>query len=224
MGCRGMLRVLGVVAGAAVTFSPAALADDFFPPGTIGPIDGPTYAYDIYASPFFHASQYDGLYNVMDGDDSLGQFTNTSTYFISPYQPFGVWFSDSKDVISDSTYAGLADGATQDHFSVDTLTLTGNLVLFGNEYYDNPGIATSDYLTLFGTRFPLWDITYDAAGGAATEPGGLGDLFGVDPSSLGDLLGVDPGGLGDLFGLDPSALTDFLGIDPGGLADFAALF
>jgi hypothetical protein len=213
MNRHGMLRVLGVVAGAAVTFSPAALADDLFPPGTIGPIGGPTYAYDINASPFFHASQYDGLYNVMDGDDSLGQFTDTSTYFISPYQPFGVWFSDSKDVISDSTYAGLADGATQDHFSVDTLTLTGYLVLFGNEYYDNPGIATSDYLTLFGARFPLWDITLDATAGASTDPGGLGELFGVNLSALTDA-----------FGIDPSALTDFLGIDPGGLADFAALF
>lgn len=180
MNRHGMLLVLGAVAGAALGFSPAALADDdqlLYPPGTIGPIGGPTDVQNVDASPFFYYHQETDLYNVLNGDNLLGQFTNTHSFFESPYQPFGVWFSDSKDVISDSTYAGLANGATQDNTAFSTLALNGAfLVLLANSYVNNPGIATSDILTVFGLPITLWDVPADTAGSAAVDPSWLTDL------------------------------------------------
>lgn len=177
MSCRGIVVALAAAAlGSALGVTPAAYADDdqlLYPPGTIGPIGGPTDVQTIDASPFFEYHQESGLYNVLDGGNSLGQFTDMHSYFISPYQPFGVWFSDTHDVISDSTYAGLADGATQDNATVSTLGLTGVLVLLENDYVNNPGIATSDFVTLFGVTFPLWDIPADTTSSAALGVAGL---------------------------------------------------
>jgi hypothetical protein len=38
--------------------------------------------------------------------------------------------------------------------------------LLGNDYVNNPGIATSDLVTLFGGTFTLWDIPADVTPGA----------------------------------------------------------
>ncbi|WIM88322.1 hypothetical protein PT015_02070 [Candidatus Mycobacterium wuenschmannii] len=222
--------VVGAMAATAIGFSPLALADDFFPPGT-DQIGDRTYIADVFNEPFYRYAEYSTPYEVLSGDESLGQFTSTSTYFLSPYQPFGIWTLFQSELISDSSYSGLADGATHQDLSFSTLTLTGLLTLFSSDYYDNPGIGTSLDISFFGgPDIPIWDITYDTAGGAATDPGGLGDLLGMDFSSLGDWFGSSVDGLGNLFdpsgllGIDPGAFADFVGFDPTGLTVLAGLF
>jgi hypothetical protein len=43
---------------------------------------------------------------------------------------------------------------------------TGVTERLGNDYVSNPGIATSDLVTLLGGTFTLWDIPADVTRGA----------------------------------------------------------
>lgn len=243
----GLLYLAGAVAATAMAFSPAAVADELFPPGT-EQIGDRTYIANLYEQPFYRYSEWYAPYQVLDGnDESLGEFTNTSVYYVAPYQPWGIWTVFNSDVISDSSYPELSDGATQQSLSFWTITFPYlQTLLFDANYYDNPGFATSFDVSFYGgpglvlfdaayydspeigtsldvsffggPSIPIWDITYDAAGGAATGSAGLGDLFGGDLGSLGDLFDLD-----GLLGLDPGSVTDVLGLDPAGLADLAGL-
>jgi len=71
----------------------------------------------------------------------------------------------------------------------------------------------------FGNTYYRTPDKYHTAGGAAADPGGLGDIFGLDLSSLSDWFGGDLSGLGDLFNpdgllaIDPSGVADFLGVE-----------
>ena len=171
---RSMVIVLGAAAaaiGAALSASPAAYADDNQLiddiSGLRGPIGEPTNVQSIDASPFFGYGTESNLWHVVDTDGNLiGQFTDTTTSFGSPDPPFGVWMSDYQDVISNSTYAGLSNGATEENTGLYTLGLTGVTELLGNVYINNPGIATTDLVTLFGGTFTLWDIPADVTPGA----------------------------------------------------------
>lgn len=197
MNCRHVVFAIG----AALFTSPVAYADDtLFPPGTIGPIGDPTNVQHIDASPFFEYKQEDDIYHVLDDGNLLGQFTDTRSFFESPYQPFLLTFLDEKDVISDSTYAGLADGATQ-QYSAWTLWGLGPTVLYADNFLNNPGIetndllqilgvfvnsyisddtGTSDVVTLFGQSFTLFDFpAVPAAGVDLLDSSWLTDLAGL---------------------------------------------
>jgi hypothetical protein len=168
MSRRGIAIVLAAAAGAlgaALSASPAAYADDdqlLYPPGTLGPIGEPTNVQNIDGSPLFDYHQESDLYDVVSG----GQFTDTHSFFEAPDQPFGAWTMDTQDVISNSRYAGLANGAIEDNTGLYAQGLTGVTELLGNDYVDNPGIATSDLVTLLGGTFTLWDIPADVTPGA----------------------------------------------------------
>jgi len=173
MSRRGIAIVLGAAAaalGAALSASPAAYADDdqlLDISGLRGPIGEPTNVQTIDASPLFGYGTESNLWHVVDADGNLiGQFTDMSTNFGSPDPPFGVWMADDQDVISNSTYAGLANGATEENTGLYALGLTGVTELLGNDYVNNPGIATSDLVTLLGGTFTLWDIPADVTPGA----------------------------------------------------------
>lgn len=195
MGRRGMLLVLGVAAAAvsaALSASPAAYADDdqlLNIPGLFGPIGNPTNVQNFDLPPLFGYGQEDNLFNVEDSNNTvIGSFTDTSSGFSTPFFGAGnlppLFFGTSQDVISNSTYAGLADGAEE----IDSrlVTFVGiptinfqTLILLGNDYVNNPGIATSDTLTLFNLPIQLWDIPADTAGGAAVDSSWLTDLAGL---------------------------------------------
>lgn len=197
---------VGAALGAALFVSPAAYAESsLFPPGALGPIGNPANVQDVDASPFFEYKQADYLYNVVDsGNNVIGQFSDTHSFFESPYQPFGVWYSETKDVISDSTVAGLANGATQDDAAWQALGLTGFQVLASSHYVNNPGVeteylfqiplifandyvsnasGTSDVVGLFGQSFTLFDFPAPAAAGAV-DTDWLTDLAALFGSGL----------------------------------------
>jgi len=168
MSRQGIAIVVGAAAaalGAALSVSPAAYADDdqlLDIAGLLGPIGEPTNVQNIDGSPLFDYHQESDLYDVASG----GQFTDAHTFFEAPYQPFGIWMMDTQDVISNSTYAGLANGAIEDNTGLYAQGLTGVTELLGNDYVSNPGIATSDLVTLLGGTFTLWDIPADVTPGA----------------------------------------------------------
>jgi hypothetical protein len=168
MICRGIVVALGAAAAAlcaAPGGAPAAYADDdqlLDISGLRGPIGEPTNVHTIDGSPFFEYHQESDLYNVVSG----GQFTDTHSFFEAPYQPFGLWMMDTQDVISNSTYVGLENGAIEDNTGLYAQGLTGVTELLGNDYVNNPGIATSDLVTLLGGTFTLWDIPADVTPGA----------------------------------------------------------
>jgi hypothetical protein len=207
MGCRHIAFALGAAVGAglgaALFTSPVAYATatDLFPPGTIGPIGEPTNVQDVDASPFFEYKQSDLLYNVVDNGNTVGQFTDSSSFFESPYQPFLLTFLDQKDVISDSTYAGLADGATQE-YTAWTLWGLGPTVLYAHNYLYNPGIETNDLIQIIG---------------------GFGNQYISDATGTSDVLTV----FGQSFTLFDSPAVPAAGaelLDSSWLADLAALF
>lgn len=176
---------------AALLTSAAAYADDdqlLDITGLRGPIGLPTNVVNDPVFPLFSYHQEDDAYQVVNNSNTvIGSFTDTHSTFETPY--FGstlppLFFENNEDVVSNSTYSGLADGATESNSQLVTFAGIpgidfGTLVLFGNDYVNNPGIATSDTLTLFNAPIPLWDIPADAAGGAALDSGGLTDLAGL---------------------------------------------
>lgn len=212
MSCRHVVVVFGAAAGAllgaALFATPVSYAqpqDDLFPPGTLGPIGEPTNVESFNLSPFFGYGQQSNLYHVVDNGTVTGQFTDTTTSFESPNPPFGVWYLETKDVISDSTAAGLSNGATEDDASWQMLGITGLTVLASSHYLTNPGVeteyqfqiplifendyvsnasGTSDIVGLFGQSFTLFDFPAASAVGADT----------VDANWLTDLAALfDPG-------------------------------
>ncbi|HEU0192475.1 MAG TPA: hypothetical protein VFR17_14600 [Mycobacterium sp.] len=176
---------------AALGGTPTASADDLGLldiPGLRGPIGPPTNVQTIDGDPFFGYRQEDELYNVVNNSNNvIGSFTDTNTTFGSPSIPPNlppIYLADSTDVISNSTYSGLANGATE--INDRLITFVGipginfmTLVLLGNDYVNNPGIATSDTVTLFNAPFTLWDSPADTASAAAADSSGLTDLAGL---------------------------------------------
>lgn len=162
----------GAVAGAALFTSPVAHADDdqlLGISGLVGPIGGPTNVVNMNDLLFTY-HQEDDLDQVRDGANVIGQFTDTHSSLLPesvPGVPFLLGFFDSNDVISASTYAGLADGATEQFTG---LGIAGpdfpSFLLLGNDYVNNPGIATSDVLTVLTVPIQLWDIPADPVAGA----------------------------------------------------------
>lgn len=163
----------GAVAGAALFTSPVAYADDdqlLDISGLQGPIGEPTNVVNMNELLYTYR-QEDDLYQVVNDGNVIGQFTDTpSSLIVAPLGytvPVFLGFFDIKDVISDSTYAGLADGATQQDMA---LVVIGPefypFTILGNDIVNNTGIATSDVLTVFDVPIQLWDIPADTAAGA----------------------------------------------------------
>jgi len=165
----------GAVAGAALFTSPVAYADDDqllnIPgnPGLVGPIGGPTNVVNMNDLLFTY-HQEDDLDQVRNGANVIGQFTDTHSELSPasvPGDPFLFGLIDSSDVISNSTYPGLADGATQQFLGLALASPDFPPIVFlANNFVDNPGIATSDVLTVLNVPIQLWDIPADTAAGA----------------------------------------------------------
>ena len=162
----------GAVAGAALFTSPVAHADDdqlLGISGLVGPIGGPTNVVNMNDLLFTY-HQEDDLDQVRNGGNVIGQFTDTHSAITPesvPTLPFLFGFFDSNDVISASTYAGLADGATQQFIGLGIIGPDfPPFLLLGNDIVTNPGIATSDVFTVLNASIPLWDIPADPAAGA----------------------------------------------------------
>lgn len=180
----------GAVVGAALFASPAAYADDdelLNISGLSGPIGQPTNVQNVLDPPLFIYHQEDDAYQVVNSSDSvIGQFTDTHSGFASPATPPFLWPLELEvhhDVISNSTYSGLADGATETNTGLFIFTnipiqgvgdVTGELV--GNDYVNDPGIANSDILWLLNVPITLWDVPVDPAAGAAADSSWLADL------------------------------------------------
>lgn len=211
MNARNVVLAFGVAAaalGAVLFTSPAASANDtnppgypqdsLFPPGTTGPIGDPTNVQNVDFLGFgYH--QEDDLYHVVTGGNLVGQFTDSHSFVVipSPTVVLLPYFDDTKDVIADSTYPGLADGATQETANWGIGGPDVPIPLITTFYLNNPGIeteyffrmpeftndylisatGTSDVVTLFGQAFTLFDYPAAPAAGA--------DL--VDSSWLTDL-------------------------------------
>jgi hypothetical protein len=180
MDPRRAVIAVGIAAGAVVVgamfTSPVANADDDqllsvpYYPGLVGPIGGPTNVVNMNDLLFLYHQEVD-LDQVRDGANVIGQFTDTNTTIEpalipgDPFLTFGLLYGN--DVISDSTYPGLADGASQQFLglvfaSPDFLPFA----FLANNFVDNPGIATSDVLTVLNLPIQLWDIPADPAAGA----------------------------------------------------------
>lgn len=205
MNVRNVVLAFGAAAaalGAALFTSPTACADDtnppgypqdsLFPPGTTGPIGDPTNVQSVSFLVGYHHE--DDLYHVVTDGNLVGQFTDSHSFVVipSPTVVLLPFFQDTKDVISDSTYPGLADGATQETVNWGIGGPDVPIPLITTFYLNNPGIeteyffrmpeftndylisatGTSDVVTLFGQAFTLFD--YPAAG--AVDPSWLTDL------------------------------------------------
>lgn len=162
----------GAVIGAALFTSPLANADDdrlLDISGLIGPIGGPTNVVNMNEL-LFSYHQEDDLYQVLNGGNVIGQFTDTQSELSPasvPGVPFLFGLIYGNDVISASTYPGLADGATQQFLGLGLASPDfPPFVFLANNFVDNPGIATSDVLTVLNVPMQLWDIPADPAAGA----------------------------------------------------------
>src|SRR5947209_15336415 len=114
----GLGIAAGAVVAAALFTSSGAYADDdqlLDISGLKGPIGEPTNVVKMDELLFTYRQQ-DDLYQVLNDGNVIGQFTDTHSALVPdpvPGVPFLFGLIDSNDVISASTYAGLADGATQ---------------------------------------------------------------------------------------------------------------
>lgn len=171
MSYRHLLIALGAAVGAglgaALFASPMAYADDLdnllYPPA-FGPIGSPTNVHNINGDPFFGYNQADNLYHVLDNGNVIGQFTDTHSGFGLPGQLvlFLPGFLDESDTISNSTYAGLADGATQNYAGLFIQGFSSNSEIMTSFSLNNPGIETQNYFSLFNSFQNLY--TSDATG------------------------------------------------------------
>lgn len=168
----GLGIAVGAVVAAALFTSPGAYADDdqlLDISGLKGPIGEPTNVVNMNDLLFTYR-QEDDLYQVLNGGNVIGQFTDTHSELSPesvPGVPFLFGLLYGNDVISASTYPGLADGATQQFLGLALASPDfPPFVFLANNFVDNPGIATSDVLTVFNVPIQLWDIPVDTAAGA----------------------------------------------------------